>query len=75
MDFAAKQFLLDCTNAVVPKEYSTVTLMHEKWSVSLNGKKLSLITRDKLYIGLYGPRTLAYWARKDDIPEEPKEIL
>ena len=46
MDFAAKQFLRDCTNMVTPKEHITVTLMHENWSVSLNENKLPSITQD-----------------------------
>jgi hypothetical protein len=43
--------------------------------VSLNGKKLSTVTRDNLYAGLFGPRTLKYWQDKDDMPSDPEEVM
>jgi hypothetical protein len=50
-------------------------LKYEKWSVSLNGKKLSTVTRDNLYAGLFGPCTLKYWQDKDDMPSDPEEVM
>jgi hypothetical protein len=50
-------------------------LKYEKWSVSLNGKKLSTVTRDNLYAGLFGPHTLKYWQDKDDMPSDPEEVM
>jgi hypothetical protein len=61
MDLAAKQYMEDVTiHPGRQKKHRINRLKYEKWSVSLNGKKLSTVTRDNLYAGLFGPRTLKY---------------
>ena len=76
MDKAAKQYMEDVTSFPGrQKEHRVQQLKYEKWSVSLNGTKLSAVSRDNLYTGLFGPRTLKYWQDKDNIPADPKEIL
>ena len=47
----------------------------EKWSLSIDGSKLTSTTRSRLYTSLYGVRTLEYWAKKDNLPMEPTRIL
>ena len=47
----------------------------EKWALSLQGFKLTSITCNWLYTNLYGCRTLAYWAEKDNTPTDPAKIL
>ena len=46
-----------------------------KWALAKDGTKFTSICRDSLYANLYGSRTLAYWAEKDNIPKDPKRIL
>jgi hypothetical protein len=57
------------------KKHRINRLKYKKWSVSLNGEKLSTVTRDNLYAGLFGPRTLEYWQDKDDTPSDLEEVM
>jgi hypothetical protein len=76
MDLAAKQYMEDVTiHPGRQKKHRINRLKYEKWSVSLNGKKLSTVTRDNLYAGLFGPRTLKYWQDKDNMPRDPEEVM
>ena len=47
----------------------------EKWALGRDSTKFTSIYRESLYMNLYGSRTLAYWAKKDHIPTDPKRIL
>ena len=47
----------------------------QKWALARDGTKFTSVCRDLLYTNLYGSCTLAYWARKDDIPTDSKQIL
>jgi hypothetical protein len=76
MDLAAKQYMEDVTiHPGRQKKHRINKLKYETWSVSLNGRKLSTVTRDKLYAGLFGPCTLKYWQDKDDMPSDPEEVM
>ena len=41
----------------------------------MNGSKLTSISHNSLYTSLYGSRTLAIWAKKDNISTNPTRIL
>ena len=43
--------------------------------LTLDDSKLTSITRNGLYISLYGGCTLEYWAKKDNLPIDPTRIL
>ena len=77
VDQAAKRFLHECTTGPVStrRSYIQPTLHLEKWALTLHGLKLTSITRNGLYINLYGCRTLEYWAKKDNLPTDPARIL
>jgi hypothetical protein len=76
MDLAAKQYMEDGTiHPGRQKKHRTNRLKYEKWSVGLNEKELPTVTRDNLYAGLFGPRTLNYWQDKDDMPSDPGEVM
>jgi hypothetical protein len=76
MDLAAKQYMVDVTTHPENQAKHRINkLKYKKWSVSLNRSKLSTVTRDNLYAGLFGPRTLKYWQDKDDIPTDQTKIL
>ena len=47
----------------------------EKWCISMNGSKFQCISRDRLYTELYGPTTLQYWHKKDNVPLDLSQIL
>jgi hypothetical protein len=76
MDLAAKQYMEDVT--IYPgrqKKHRINRLKYKKWYVSLNGNKPYTVTRDNLYTGLFGPRTLKYWQDKDNVPSDPEEVM
>ena len=77
VDGAAKAFLRQCTSG--PRRDRRVhiqpILQLGKRALAHNGNKLTSICRDALYNNLYGPRTLDYWADKDDIPKDATRIL
>ena len=77
IDQATNWFLLEYTTKPSSTRCRHVQpqLYLEKWALSLQGSKLTSITRDWLYTNLYGCRTLAYWAEKDNIPTDPARIL
>ena len=77
VDGAAKAFLHQCTSGS-PRDrraHNQPMLHLEKWALALDGTKFTSIGRDTLYNNLYGPRTLEYWAEKDDTPKDPTRIL
>ena len=47
----------------------------EKWALAQVGTKFTSIYRNTLYNNLYGSRTLAYLANKNDTPKDPNRIL
>ena len=73
----AKAFLRTCTSGDLTTKKSHVqpTLYLKKWMLSRDGTKFTSICRESLYTNLYGSRTLAYWAKKDNLPTDPKLIL
>ena len=77
VDKWAKSFLQTCTSGDLATRRSHVqpTLYLEKWVLSRDGTKFTSICRESLYTNLYGSRTLAYWAKKDNLPTDPKLIL
>ena len=77
VDEYAKGFLRTCTSGLrtTRKSHVQPTLYLEKWVLSRDGSKFTSICRESLYTNLYGSRTLAYWAEKDNLPTDPKLIL
>ena len=77
VDAMAKEFLFSCTEDRIAnrKHHRQPTLHLEKWALAMNGIKFTSICIDLLYINLYGSRTLAYWNKKDNTPNDPKRIL
>ena len=77
VDKEAKKFLFSCTEGLIAdlRPHIQPTFHLEKWALSRDGTKFTSICRDSLYTNLYGSRTLAYWAEKDDTPKDPKRIL
>ena len=77
IDEMAKDFLFSCTEGRIANRRPHIqpTLHLEKWTLARDCSKFTSICRDSLYTNLYGSRTLAYWAEKDDTPKDPKRIL
>ena len=73
----AKDFLHTCTAGSLANRRSHIQpMLHlEKWALTRDGTKFTSICRDSLYTNLYRSRTLAYWAKKDDITRDSKQIL
>jgi hypothetical protein len=67
-DGLAKAFWNDCalTGAWLPNQ----SFGDEKWSVWIEGKKLSHLDKQKLYAYTFAARTTAYWHRKHSLPPE-----
>ncbi|HEY9817588.1 MAG TPA: hypothetical protein V6D20_17545 [Candidatus Obscuribacterales bacterium] len=63
-DDKAKLHSLACSNANLIKP--NIRLRHEKWSVSLNGNKLSRLHIPEIYAQIYKP-ALEYWEKKHGI--------
>ena len=74
---AAKEFLQLCTAGLLANRRSHVQPIPylEKWVLAREGTKFTRICRDSSYTNLYGSRTLAIWAKKDNLPKDPKRIL
>ena len=53
----------------------SLELYLEKWSLTLDGNKLTCIDRNVLYDSLYGKRTLLYWHKKDNVSRNPEDIM
>ena len=47
----------------------------EKLSLSMNRSKFQCISQDRLYAELYGPKTLQFWYKKDNVPLDLLQIL
>ena len=47
----------------------------EKWSLSLDGTKLTCIDQNRIYENLYGKKTLKYWYEKDNVSQNPEDIM
>ena len=62
VDQAVKWFLIECTigHTSTRRRHVQPQLHLEKWALSLQGSKLTSITRDWLYTNLYSWCTLAY---------------
>jgi len=65
MDTLANEFLEDCTTMHPPREHKPQQFLYEKWALDIRGMIQSSITRDGLYVILFGPRTLAFWNKRD----------
>jgi len=76
-DKEAKDFLFSCTEGsrAELRTHIQPTLHLEQWALAYDNTKFTSICRDSLYTNLYGSRTLAYWAEKDNTPKDPKTIL
>ena len=74
---AAKVFLRQCTSGSQrDRRVHIQPILHlEKWALAHDGTKITSICRDAMYNNLYGPRTVDYWADKDDIPKDEKRIV
>ena len=77
VDGMAKDFLFTCTEGshLDRRDYTQPILHLEKWGLSRDGTKFTSVCRDSLYTNLYGSGTLAFWAKKDHTPKDPKRIL
>ena len=77
VDKAAKGFLHKYTvESLADQKTHVQPILHlEKWVLARDGTKFVSIYRELLYINLYGSRTLAYWAKRDKTPKDPKHIL
>ena len=74
MDTLAKDFLADCTTMHPPREHKPQQLLYEKWALEIRGVKQSSITRDGLYVTIFGQRTLAFWNKRDKLSSNPEDI-
>jgi hypothetical protein len=76
IDLAVKQYMEDVTIHPGRQKKNRINrLRYKKLSVSLNWKKLSTVTQDNIYAGLFGPRTLKYWQDKDKMSTDPGEVM
>jgi hypothetical protein len=76
MDLAAKQYMEDVTiHPGRQKKTQNQQTEVRKMVREFKRKKLSTVTRDNLYAGLFGPCTLKYWQDKDDTPSNPEEVM
>ena len=74
MDHNAKTYMTVCTT-IAPRVHSQPTLYLEKWSLTLDGIKLTCINQNTLYDRLYGKLTLLYWHKKDNVSRNPADIM
>ena len=77
VDGMAKAFLHTCTaSSPTNRKIHIQPISHlKKWTLAQDGTKFTSICRDSLYTNLYGSRTLAYWAKKDNISKDSRRIL
>ena len=74
MDTLTNDVLADYTTIHPPREHKRQQLLHEKWALEIRGVKQSSITRYGLYVTLFGPRTLAFWKKRDKLSKNPEDI-
>ena len=74
MDKEAKSFLRFCTQPYSPRSHTSPILYKEKWSITVDGIRITHPDRKNLYLRIYGRRTLDYWNKKDSTPVEPNRI-
>ena len=67
-------FLRFCTSPETIRAHTNPILYKEKWSISVDGTKLTHMEQKKLHLKIYGRRTLAYWNKKDSTPMDPGKI-
>ena len=75
MDSNAKTYMNACTTMAPVRVYSQSTFYIEKWSLTLDGNKLTCIDQNTLYDSLYRKRTLLYWHKKDNVSHNPADIM
>ena len=77
VDTAAKWYLRECMARSLAKRKSHVQpiLQLGKWALARDGTKFTSIYKESLYTNLYGSHTIAYWAKRDNIPKDLKCIL
>jgi hypothetical protein len=64
-DGLAKGFWNSC--ALARSWPGSLQLGHEKWSLWIDGKKLSTIDKDRVYAYTFAPLTEAYWQKKHSL--------
>ena len=74
VDSLAKSYMRDCIHLHPTKKHKPQQLLFEKWALEIHGVKQSSVTRDALYVTLFGTRTLELWHKRDNLPLDPKEI-
>ena len=75
MDERAKMFMSVCTTIVPVRVRLQPTLYLEKWSLSLDGTKLTCVDQNRLYESLHGNITLKYWYKKYNVSWNPEDIM
>ena len=75
MDSKVKTYMTTCTTMAPVKVHSQPMLYLEKWSLTLDGNKLTCIDQNTLYNSLYEKRTLRYWHKKDNVSCNPADIM
>ena len=58
-----------------PREHKHQKSFYEKWALEIRGVKQSSITRDGLYVTLFGRRTLAFWNKRDKLSKNPEDVI
>jgi hypothetical protein len=61
----AKSFWNSC--ALARSWPGSLQLGHEKWSLWIDGEKLSTINKEKVYAYTFSPHTTAYWQKKHNL--------
>ena len=66
VDERVKKFALQCHHFSKPQ--TPIHLLHEHWSLSINGTKNASIAKNDMHESILSPRTLHYWKNHHNAP-------